>query len=237
MVRLFAALPLLLACGCVPLQVFQRDETAMVQSSHFTTPAQLPGATTSAKLAPASPEASLTVERVGQKLLAGNKQLGIKPAFKTIGGPDPEIGHMDTSVVYITESLVRQCKSENQLAAVLSLEIGKMISERETLINPEYRNPPKRLPIEVPMGNAGQFSGMTQLHDSELAKLDADRRFPPKRVVAPDPQVLAHKYLEAAGFDSKELDPTPTVPQAAEKNYTVEQPVTRANAVPIWVPK
>jgi hypothetical protein len=237
MMRLLAAMPLLLACGCVPLEVFQRDDTAMVQSPHFTTPAQLPVSTTSAKPAPASPEAGLTVERVGQRLLAGNKQLGIKPAFKTISGPDPEIGHMDTSFVFITESLVRQCKSENQLAAVLSLELGNIISERETLINPEHRNPPKRLPIEVPMGNAGQFTGMTQLHDSELAKLDADRRSPPKRFVAPDPRMLARKYLEAAGYDSKELDSTPSLPPAAEKNYMLEQPVTGASAGPMWVPK
>jgi hypothetical protein len=237
MKRLLALAPLLLACGCVPLQVFPRDDTAMVQSPYFTTAAQPPVSTTGAKPAAASPEAGLTVEKVGHQLLAGNKQLGIKPAFKTLGGADPEIGHSDTSVVYITESLVRQCKSENQLAAVLSLELAKMISERETLINPALRNPPKRLPIEVPMGNAGQFSGMTQLHDAELAKLDADRRSPPKRVVAPDPLVLARKYLEAAGFDSKELGSSAPLVQAAEKNYTAQQQVTGATAAPMWVPK
>jgi hypothetical protein len=229
---------LLLACGCVPLDLFKTDsETAKVPASLFTSPAPLPLPAQAAKAPPGSAEACITVDRIGKQLLDANKQLGVQPLFSTIGAADPEIFHQGTGAVYITESLVRQCKSEGQLAALLSLELGKMISEREALVNPEYRDPPKRLPIMVPMGNAAQFTGTEQLYTAELAKLDADKRRPNKHLVPPDPEVLARKYLEAAGFDSKELTVVAPLIEAAEKNYVLEKQFKGANNAPVRTPK
>jgi hypothetical protein len=236
MLRWLLVVSVLLACGCVPLDVFQHDETAMVTPSQFNTAAPLPPPTYTVKSSPSSPEAAITVDRVGQQILTANKQLGIRPMFVTIGAGDPEIFHQRTGAVFITESLVRQCKNEGQLAALLSLEIGKMISERETLINPQWRDPPKPLPIAVTTGNAAQYTGMDQLYDAEVAKLDADRRRPTKKFVPPDPQVLAARYLQAAGFDSQELTATAPLVEAADKNYVMEKQINGARNPPTSAP-
>jgi hypothetical protein len=178
-----------------------------VPSSPFSTPQSVNArAPSNAKPPQAAPEVAIAVDKVGQQLVSLNKSLGMKPVFLTIGSPQPEIFHRDTSVVFITEGMAKQCKTEAQLAAVLSVELGRMVSERETLANPETHNPAKSPPIAVTMGNAGQFSGLEQLQQAEVVKLDADRRRPGKRFVPPDPMVLARGYLDAAGFDKNELD-------------------------------
>src|SRR5437868_637533 len=95
---------LLLACGCVPLDVFTTDaDTAKVPSSLFATPAPLQLPTSAAKAPPGSAEACITVDKIGKQLVDANKQLGIKPLFSTIGGADPEVFHQGTGAVYITE--------------------------------------------------------------------------------------------------------------------------------------
>ena len=237
MLRLLGVAALLLVCGCVPLDFFQENtDTATVHSSQFAPTGQT-AQVKALKLTPSSPTAAITVDRIGQQLLAANKQLGIKPNFMTIGAGDPEIFHQGTTTLYITESLVRQCKSEGQLAAVLSLEMGKMIAERESFVNPADRDPPKALPMQVPIGNAGQFSGMDQIYQAEVAKLDADRRVPARKVAPLTPELLARKYLETAGFDSNELVAVTPVLQAADKNYVLEKQFNPPNTPPMWAPK
>ena len=169
--------------------------------------------------------------------MKANPELGVKPAFLTIGSPQPEIFHQDTSVIYITEGVVKLCKTEGQLAAVLSVELGKMISERELLIHPDARNPEKRLPITVSMGNAGQFSGLEQLQQAEIAKLDCDRPRSNKKYVAPDPLVLARGYLNAAGFDKQELDAAAPILAQADKNYVIEKQFKGPADTPTWTPR
>ena len=171
--------------GCLPSVFFQPDNSSSAVQVHspFTTPGAGGDAGSDPPLPPqAAAEIGIAVDRVGRQIVAANPALGIKPAFLTIGAPQPEIFHQDTSVIYITEGLVKLCKTEGQLGAVLSVELGKMISEREILVNPDARNPERRLPITVSMGNAGQFSGLDQLQQAEIAKLDCDRPRTNKRV-------------------------------------------------------
>src|SRR5262249_14272556 len=138
MVRWLSMATLVLACGCVPLDVFKtNNDTSMVSAPLLSTPAPLQFGAASVKAPPGGRSACLAVNKVSKQLLDANKSLGIQPLFSTIGAPDPEIFHQGTGAVYITESLVRQCKTEGQLAAILSMELGKMISEREALVNPE----------------------------------------------------------------------------------------------------
>jgi hypothetical protein len=216
------------ASGCLPSDFLHLDTgptgAASVPISPFTTPAPAVFQTTSATKPPqASPEAAIAVDKVGQQLLAANKSLGMKPLFLTIGSPQPEIFHRDTSALLITEGLVKQCKTEAQLAALLSVELGRMVSEREALASPAAHNPEKSPPMTVTMGNAGQFSGLEQLQQVEVDKLGCDRRRPPKRFVPPDPLVLARGYLDAAGFDKSQVDAVAPLLAQAEKNFDLEK--------------
>ena len=87
------------------------------------------------------------------------------------------------------------------------------------------------------MGNAGQFSGLDQLQQAEVAKLDADRRRPSKRFVPPDPLVLARGYLDTAGFDRNELDNVAPLLAQAEKNYILEKQFKGPTDTPTWTPQ
>ena len=156
--RIFPILCLTVA-GCLP----RKDNTALVPSNPFgsSPPPQVTRASTS----PASVQAAVRVDSLGRKLLAANPQIGIQPLFLTIGAPQPEVFHMATSQVDITEGLVNQCSSDGQLAAVLAGELGKMVSEREFLAGPQARAPEPEPPLEVRVGsdNGGSFGPADQL--------------------------------------------------------------------------
>jgi hypothetical protein len=231
-----------LAAGCLPSDYLHPDAGASgaiaVPTSPFTTTTPAVIQTTSAsKPAQAAPETAIAVDKVGQKLVAANKSLGMKPLFLTIGAPQPEIFHRDTSALLITEGLVKQCKTEAQLAALLSVELGRMVSERESLASPASRNPDKNPPMTVTMGNAGQFSGLDQLQQVEVDKLGCDRRRPAKRFVPPDPLVLARGFLDAAGFDKAQVDAVAPLLAQAEKNFELEKQIKGPSNTPTWTPQ
>src|SRR5262249_22936697 len=158
---------LLLTGGCLPMQLLDPDAetgTALVPASPFGNPPAATTATTKAAFAPASRDLALRVDRVGREVLAANPQIGCRPLFATIGAPQAELFHQGTTMVHVTEGLVKQCQSDGQLAALLCVELGKMVSEREALASPQMRNPERRPPSDVPIGNAGQFSAPDLTH-------------------------------------------------------------------------
>src|SRR5262249_39674876 len=58
---------------------------------------QAPAQTSSA--VPASAESATRVALVGQKILAANSQMGLRPVFRTIGAPAEEVFHHGTADV------------------------------------------------------------------------------------------------------------------------------------------
>jgi hypothetical protein len=204
--------------GCLPRQ----EQTALVPSNPFGNPPPPP--ITHASTSPASVQAAARVDGLGRKLLTANPNIGIQPLFRTIGAPQPEVFHVGTSEVDITEGLVKQCSTDGQLAAVLAVELGKMVSEREFLADPKARGPEPEPPMEVRVGsdNGGSFGPADQLHRAELAKFDKERR---KRLagstVALDPQILARGYLIKAGYTVADLDGAAPVLHAAAENHAL----------------
>ena len=82
-----------------------------------------------AKIDEASLELAERVEDISQKLLHGTP-LGI-PEMEVlmVGMPDPELFHRDSHVLYISEGLVKQCKDDEILAAMLARDIATMTVE------------------------------------------------------------------------------------------------------------
>lgn len=155
----------------------------------------------------ASLESAARVDMLGRQLLAANQQLGLKPYFVTIGGPQPELFHVDTSAIYVTEGLVKKCANEAQLAAVLCHELGRMVAVREALTSPAVRSPERPPPHELRVGNdsGGSYGAADQIHLAE--RLQAEReRHPGSAAVPLNPRTLAETYLTRAGHDPKELD-------------------------------
>lgn len=179
----------------------------------------------------ASVETAARVDSMGRRILAANPPLGLQAQFLTIGAPGPEIFHPDLTKIVITEGLVKQCNGDGQLAAVLCIELGKMVSEREALAGPRTRAPDREPPMEVRVGSDSAFSpgAADQTYLAERWKFDRDRDRPrntksaPSVSLPPDPQTLANTYLTKTGFPPADLDAVVPLLNAASRNNTFEK--------------
>lgn len=198
-------------CGCV-----EEEKTALVPPSPFGSPPPTPQRT-QVSYAPASPETALRVDSLGRKIMTANPQIGLIPKFRTVGAPQPEIFHTGTSEIVITEGMVKQHPSDGELTALLCAEVAKMVAERESLARPETRKPPRRPPINVPIGNDGRgvYGAVDMTHEAEMAMYEEERG--PRKSQAPpiDPIRLAHVYFCKTGYPAPEFErifPPPPAP-------------------------
>lgn len=225
-----------LALGCVS----SGEKTATVSTNPFGNPGPVEPLK-KVNFVPAPSEISARVDQVGRKILAANPQIGLKPLFATIGTPSPEIFHGEqqgTTMVYITMGLVQQCKTEAELAAILSRELGKMVSEREARTSALTRDPERPAPMDVPIGQAGMgfTSGADGTHMAEMAKFENShprRRGP---LPPPDPMALARLYLGKAGYKETDLDAARPLIDTAEKNVSLERQLGGRPRQGDWMP-
>src|SRR5262249_41192027 len=147
--------------------------------------------------------------------------------------PHPEVFHVVTGSgprrayqLVISEGLVKLCRTDVQLAAVLAHELGKMVSEREALVSPAARTHDLPPPPEVRVGNAAgaTFGSPDGPRYAELAKMDKYRQrgnVPPPP--PPSPEVLARSYLKRAGFQAGDLSDAVLLLRQAEEHATLER--------------
>jgi hypothetical protein len=223
MVRYAGLLGLLALVGCFPMNN-PEGSLGLVPHNHFGVEPP-PPAPTKVNFAPGSEEVSRRVDKIGRDLLAANPQLGLKPLFATIGAPQPEVFHVDTHLVYVTEGLVKGCRTDAEVAAVLAVELGKMVADREAGLSPDIRDPAKMAPIQPVVGsgiqgNPGDFTAM-----AELGRFEKANPKTPKRLPRPDPQRLARAYLEKGGFQATDLEAVVPLLQAAENNVALERQI------------
>lgn len=220
---IFAAL--LLTAGCLG-----RPTTPLVPESPFGKSAPPPPPQRAA-YAPATVQSAARVEQVGRHVVTANPQFGIRPQFVTIGAPHVELFHRGTSELTVTEGLVRQCATDGQLAAVLCLELGKMVAEREALAMPAARRLP---PADLRMGGHDGPIGTTDFTtQAELAKYDAPRPRPTTNTL-PDPRELAKIYLTKAGFAAVDLDQAAPILNAAQSSSSLEKQLTQPGPARPW---
>jgi hypothetical protein len=182
----------------------------------------VPRLPTAVAKAPATEEAARRAVAVGQKVLAANPQLGTRTLIFTIGGPEPEIFHTGVGQIFITEGLVRQCKTDGQLAAVLCHQLGKMAADQE-MVTRALKTPDHGAPDD----GHGSLGGTDELRLNDLARDDqAKRRAGPP----PDPAALARQYLKKAGYSDADLDAVAPLLHNAESNEKFKQCITATPA-------
>jgi hypothetical protein len=174
-------------------------------------------------------ESAARVDRLGRNILAANHQIGLKPQFMVIGSPKPEIFHKQGEALYITDGLVKQCKTDGELAAVLCHELGKMVSDREVQMGPQVWNPRRQPPPEVNIGNEGpgSFNPPDRTRMAELATFEKERRESARPLPPPDPNLLARTYLQRAGYTEADLNAAQSHLQAAAANLTFEKQMVK----------
>ena len=178
----------------------------------------------------ASEEAGKRVVQVGGQIIAANPKLGFKPAFTTIGAPWEEIFHRGDRAVFITEGLVRDCRTDGQLAAVLCHELGKIAAERQELATaaPQDSGPP----IDTPVGNdyGGVFGSPDGTRMAELAAYEQKRRKAAAAALAPvDSEALARGILQKAGGTPADAAAAVPLLRRAEEHMTFEKQMSGGN--------
>jgi hypothetical protein len=203
---------LLLAVAVAPSCSSRPAPSTIVPDSPFggNPPATAPVSQVSFARAPV--EVAARVDQVGQKIVQANtNQFGRHNTvqFFTVGTQEPTLMHRTTGEVIISEGLVRRCLNDDQLAAVLAFELGRLVSEREALASVAVRRPDREPPIEVRVGNdnAGTIGAADMTRQAELAKFaPPPRGDPSKPLPPPDPRALATVYLRNAGVPPGTLD-------------------------------
>ena len=141
--------PLLGLAGCLPCSP-SANRIPLVKSAPGVP--SMPRPERLVSTAPAMKASSERVLQVGQRLILANPQLGLRPLFITVGVPQPEVFHKGGSLggcqVVVSEGIVRACPSDAELAAVLALELGKIVAERVALASPASRQGNDRPPLE-----------------------------------------------------------------------------------------
>lgn len=217
---------MVLACGCGP-----ENKTALVPDSPFTGPVVKTPPITPVSYSPEHLAAAGRVDQLGGRILAANPNLGLKPRFMTVGGPQPEVFHRGSAEVIVTEGLVQQCTTEEQLAAVLCNELGQMVADREALATATTRAPHREPPQEVRIGS-DRGADLTRL--AELAPYDRERRATMSPPPPPNPQALARNYLKATGFAPTALDGVAPLLQKASTNKTIAGQLTSQTQPAQW---
>lgn len=206
--------PIALAMGCVD-QDFPRPLQRVFSPGEDRPPSR------EAPLA-----AAARLDQVGRQIVAANPFIGDDISFQCIGADEPAIFHRDAYSVFASDKLVELCKTDGELAAVLSTEIGKIVAERR---NAARMGVSPRIPV-VPQLNSNMEAGgipSDQARIAEMAimeqKTSRNNRSEKAQDLS-DPQQVARELLQSAGFDPAEIDRAqPILKQLKDDNHVIRQ--------------
>lgn len=224
----------LVLAGCSSLPFPKDEPTEQVASHPFSN--EQPPQRTKVNYAPAAQEVAFRVDRVGQELIAANPQVGLRPLFGTIGSQTPEIFHVGTGALYVTEGLVKQCATDRELGAVLASELGKMVADREAGVSRKLRDPEVLAPAPLPIGGHGYEGDADPSRVFEMSKFESQHPRHPRPLARPDPAVVARALLQKAGRLPTDLDAVQSILQAAERNVALEQQFKGTCTGSAWTP-
>ena len=179
--------------------------------------------------------AAARVDQIGRQILAANPQSGVNATFQVIGHADALIFHRDRGGIFISDTLVDQCKTDVELAAVLCTELGKMVAEQRNLIRMGYVDQFAQVPTANPM-NASDLSA-DPVRVNELAL--RDKQTPRKSVndekkVLTDPKKIAAELMHTAGLDEKALAAVEPILKNANKNPELLKQLGGSGSDPVW---
>ncbi|WP_020475933.1 M48 family metallopeptidase [Zavarzinella formosa] len=169
----------------------------------------------------ASTKVATRVHAIGAQLTAANPgEFSTKPVFSTIGLSESMVFSTKDGQIVISEGLVNRCTSDDEIAALLSAELGKMTATRfRDSVRSEDVPPDPHLTSDVV--GSGNTPDMTRLAEAGLL----NRHSPPPRArrpaadcPTPDTAVLSRSYLKKAGFDPECVQRVQPMLKEAEEN-------------------
>ncbi len=180
-------------------------------------------------LSPASADAADRVSVVGADLVAATP-MGIPEVdFLTLGSAESELFHQATSVVYVSEGLAAKCKTDEQLAAVLAVEVGRLTAEYRRAQRKASADPiPAAAEVQTPGG------GIDPSRDAYLAQFEKEGLTPARKRDWPtvDANEIAADLLRNSGHDPKLL--AEVMPLVREAGHGKASKQLTPTAAPKW---
>lgn len=166
------------------------------------------------------------VNELGRQIIDQNTFTGLDPIFHIIGVPETVIFHHGTAQVYLSEGLVRKCKTDAQLAAVLCSELGPMLAEKRAARD-LGRDADTIREVATPGDGFGPAGAATEVGASGV-------RPAPGRVTPTDPAALARQLLRGAGFDPAELDKAEPLLKQSPRGDALRKQMAGSAPAPTW---
>ena len=219
---LFAGLIALAAAGCSPEDLLHRGAVANKAIDTSAYPA-------------ARPETSERVHELGEALVGQNPFLGVSPVFYVVGRKEPEIHHPDASGVLVTEGLVDACRTDDELSAVLALELGKMSAEVRVAKRMRLSDAPMTPAGSAANGSPGSGPDDVQLRTEAIFQAATPAKPGPKKPPAgEDAAAIAAEILQNANVDRKHLDAARTLVSRSRRGTPIADQMDPKPAPPQW---
>lgn len=175
---------------------------------------------------------SARVDMIGAELVAQTPFLGVSPTFAVVGRPEPEIYHPDLNGVLVSEGLAARC-SDDQLAAILALELGKMSVEAR-----RARQYAKPEPLaHNPSGGSAMPGGSADPNQLTVqAILDKPSQAAARRArpAAGDPKAIAREVLQNSGRDASHVDAAAQMYDEATRDTAPGGRIGNRPKPPVW---
>lgn len=213
----------LAVCGCQDSRIFR------TASSLVGRPVDVP-ATKEADL-----RAAARVDQVGRQILNANIFCGVDVGFQTLGSREALLFHRGQQSVFISDSLVDRCHTDDELAAVLCHELGLMVAEKRNAARMGYADPI----MDITLTNSGEAQGITA-DQFRLAELAAIEKRTPKKVVdrvlaeTTDPRRIAIDMLKTTGIDEKAYPKAEQLLRGLNKNRDLVKQLDGGATKPEW---
>jgi hypothetical protein len=167
-----------------------------------------------------------TAERVvalGRRVIDQNTFTGLEPVFHLVGVKDPLLFHRGTEELFISDGLVAKCRSDDELAAVLCTELGRMIAEKRA-----ERALGKDIDPIAAKGERADIPGAEPVG----TPLTAGTR----PVTPADPTALADELMRGAGFDPVHLGRIEPILKNANRTDGIRKQMVGNAPAPVWKP-
>jgi len=180
------------------------------------------------KVSEASVETARRVDELSKRIVEQNTFTGLEPIIRVVGVPEAVLFHRGPTELFISEGLVKKCKTEAELAAVLCTELGKMMSQKRAVIV-LGRNVDPIPDVALP----GLGGDATQVRQAELAL--QKRREDQKRAAEQSDEVqLAKDLLKGAGFNPSEFDRVQGMVKQSDRGESIKKQMAGPGAAPSW---
>jgi predicted Zn-dependent protease len=177
------------------------------------------------KVSPASLQVAGRVDELAHRVIDQNTFTGIEPVVTVIGVPDAVLFHRGPSQLFISEGLVKKCKTDAELAAVLCSELGQMMSQKRAgvRVGRDRDANPAPAPPEDANGVVEAERALQQRRAKERLAKDQS-----------DANQLARQLLKGAGFDPAELDRVDKMVKQSDRGEAIKKQMNGPAPAPTW---